>query len=99
MISEPNFVKGNDFLTSLLLDDMFKDDIEMVLDECFTFMLAANLATIDLIDSALYFVTALPEVKAKLVADIAQHVKKCGYNSQEEIKWTDVLQFDKLDNF
>ena len=36
------FVSKDDFLSILLEDELFRHDEEMMIDECFTFMLAAT---------------------------------------------------------
>jgi cytochrome P450 len=45
-MSKSDFKQANeDFLTMLLRDELFKDNEEMIIDECITFMAAATSTT------------------------------------------------------
>ena len=50
-----------DFLSILLQDELFKDNEEVMIDECITFMFAATQTTSILIDNAIYFLTRYKE--------------------------------------
>jgi len=51
-----------DLMTILLSDDIFKDDIEMTLDECLTFFAAGTQTTVSLMTTVLSNVIKNPEI-------------------------------------
>ena len=49
-----------DFLSLLLEDELFKDDIGMMIDECSTFMLASTQTTAMQLFFAIYYLVRYP---------------------------------------
>ena len=41
-IKDPKLLESGDLITVLLSDELFKNDIEMIVDECLTFFLAGT---------------------------------------------------------
>jgi cytochrome P450 len=56
-MKNPDFENKGDFMTILLTDDLFKDNDEIMIDECLTFLGAATQTTTMFISNALYFLT------------------------------------------
>lgn len=53
-MKEPDFKSQGDFLTLMLLDPFFDTD-EMIIDECNSFMIAANITTSITLTNALFY--------------------------------------------
>ena len=56
-MKESTFVDKGDFLTVLLIDELFKGQDDYIVDECLTFMVAATQTTTILTTNALYYLT------------------------------------------
>jgi hypothetical protein len=54
-MAKPDFVNKGDFLTMLLTVDLFKNNEEMIIDECVAFMVATPNATSILTSNVIYY--------------------------------------------
>lgn len=92
-MKKPEYVQKGDFLTLLLLDDLFKDNEEMMTDECLTFMVAATQTTTMLLYNTIYHLTINPEI-AKTARD---EVHQLLNGPATDANWTRILAYDELD--
>jgi cytochrome P450 len=89
-----NMKEKFDFLTQLLSDEMFKDNVDMILDECMTFIGAATQTTSFLINNALYYLMKNPEVMKKLKHELQTNLLSRlppGADLKDERIWQDLL--------
>ena len=56
-MAQPGFVSKGDFLTMLLQNDLFSNQVEYMIDECLTFMLAGTQTTTLLVSNIVYYMT------------------------------------------
>lgn len=71
-LKDPNNDIKEDFLTILLTNEFFKENDELIRDECMTFVLASTQTTTLLISNALYYLTVNTEVRQKLRDEVAE---------------------------
>ncbi|CDW76273.1 cytochrome p450 [Stylonychia lemnae] len=102
-MKDPNFISG-DFLTLLLSDEHYKNDDKLIKDEISTFMLAATQTTASLITNLLYYQEFIPEIKQKLMTEIAQIMSNDKNQGQLPLQkmsitceqWIEKLGYDQL---
>eukprot|EP00350_Pseudokeronopsis_sp_OXSARD2_P005996 CAMPEP_0170542216 /NCGR_PEP_ID=MMETSP0211-20121228/1713_1 /TAXON_ID=311385 /ORGANISM="Pseudokeronopsis sp., Strain OXSARD2" /LENGTH=141 /DNA_ID=CAMNT_0010845211 /DNA_START=676 /DNA_END=1101 /DNA_ORIENTATION=+ len=70
----PTEGKRGDLMTILLQDDLFKDDVEMIIDECVTFFLAGTQTTFNSITTTLAHTIKRPFIREKMLAEINNFV-------------------------
>jgi cytochrome P450 len=80
-------------MTILLSDDLFKNDIEMIIDECLTFFLAGTQTTSALVGNTIALAMKHPEVLKKIIAEMKQVALENGKNDFNEC-----LTLDNLSN-
>ena len=64
----------------------------MMIDECATFMIAATQTTTILVYNALYFFTAFPEVRSKILEESKQHLN----GTDVKMRWTTQFMLRKI---
>lgn len=91
-MKQKDFVSGGDFLTILLMDDLFMENEEYMVDECVGFMLASTTTTTILLYNTLYFLTANPKIGDKVRAEI-----KSVRGADTDENWKKMLGYEELD--
>ena len=92
-MQQKNYVAKDDFLTLLLLDDLFINDEEMMIDECLAFMQAGTATTTMLMYNTLYYLTINP----KILDTARNEIKGLLNGIDTEENWKKVLSYDELD--
>ncbi|CDW76461.1 cytochrome family subfamily polypeptide 55 precursor [Stylonychia lemnae] len=97
-MSQPNWVSQGDFLTILMQDEYFKSD-EVIIDECNTFMLAANLTTSITLTNLIFYLikdqSIMRKVREESIIDLK--VEK-GFQNLSDEQWSELLTYEGLNN-
>eukprot|EP00347_Sterkiella_histriomuscorum_P017019 403350965 len=95
-MADPNYTQSEDFLTIMLQDPFFDSD-EMIIDECNSFMIAANITTSMTLTNALYYLTKHKDI----LGNVREIIKKEILNGQDaktldDSKWGELLTYEGL---
>jgi cytochrome P450 len=90
-MKKPEFINRGDFLTILLEDEMFKNDEEVIIDECITFMIASSQTTSLLISNALFYLTQKEDIRQKIMKEIHDVLFKNYTGKMSEFNWVEEL--------
>jgi cytochrome P450 len=69
-MKSPDYVPRNDFLSLLMEDELFKDSIDLMVDECSLFMLASTQSTAMHIFFSIYYLVRYPDYLKKVRAEV-----------------------------
>ncbi|CDW76171.1 cytochrome family subfamily polypeptide 55 precursor [Stylonychia lemnae] len=89
----------HDFLNLLLQDDLFKDNDNLIIDECCTFMLAATQTSTTAVSNLLFYLTKYDSIRANLrneIKDIFGKNQMISQISKED--WLQKLNLDEIQN-
>lgn len=89
--SKEVFDKG-DFISILLEDELFKNDDNIMVDECFTFMGGTTQPTAINLGNILFRLTQYPEIKAK----VREEMQMLLSNSTEDQDWRSKLTYEYI---
>lgn len=67
---DKSLLERGDLMTILLSDDLFKNDIEMIIDECLTFFLAGTQTTSALVGNTIGLAMRHQDVMKKINAEL-----------------------------
>jgi cytochrome P450 len=90
---DKSLLEKGDLMTILLSDDLFKDDIEMIIDECLTFFLAGTQTTSALVGNTIALAMRHPEVMKKINAELNELMVE-----SQSTNLYDCLTLDNLSN-
>ena len=65
-LKDPSELEKGDLMTILISDDLFKDNIEMIIDECLTFFMAGTQTTSSAVGTTIGQAIKNPEIMAKI---------------------------------
>ncbi len=89
--SDPSELEKGDLMTILISDELFKDDIEMIIDECLTFFMAGTQTTSSAVGTTIGQAIKNPEIMNKIQNEINSFLKE---NNVKDLY--DVLTLDSL---
>ncbi|CDW82123.1 cytochrome family subfamily polypeptide 55 precursor [Stylonychia lemnae] len=95
-MKNPNWQSQGDFLTLMLQDEFFNSD-EMIIDECNSFMIAANITTSITLTNALFYLIKHPNILQRVREECIKDLDvKEGLKNLSDEKWGDLLTYEGI---
>ena len=86
----------SDFVTLLLEDEVFNRDIDMMIDECSTFMIASTQTTAMQVFFALYYLVRFPDYLKRVREEVTRELKTSDLSTLSEEQWHTIHEEDVL---
>jgi len=80
----PTEKERGDLMMILLQDELFKDDIEMIIDECLTFFLAGTLTTFNSVTTTMTQAIKQPVIAHRMQEEVKNFLKSQHHDSLKE---------------
>lgn len=98
----PNYIKKDDFLTSMINDEVFKNNDSILIDECITVLTGGTQTTVILVSNAIMNLTIEKACHKKMKEELLKFNKELegkSLNSLNLEEWKHVMNFEKMGDY
>lgn len=96
---QPGYQCNGDFMSILLEDEMFRDNDQMIVDECITFLFAGSQTTSLLLQNAFFRLTQNNDCNEKVREEITKNSKGAKIENLNKDEWARMLTYDSMDEW
>ena len=94
LMKSPDYVPRSDFVSLLLEDEVFNSSIDLMIDECSTFMIASTQTTAMQLFFAVYYLVKYPDYLKRVREEVTRELNTSDLSKLSEEQWNNLLEED-----